>query len=272
MDQYFSNLDKFNCLMPNYPANGPRFEPDDKPYPILGIAVDILDHQDPMHQHIKGQLLYGISGCMQAVAQGRMTLLVPNKALWLPAGVPHKITAQGLVKYRSLYFDLDHFPNTPQQTHLIAVKPLLREMIDELCFIEEEKLDSQITLRLAHSCMDQIISPTPLNYSVPLTSHKIISKAINHIMTHPHTLLKPEAIANHIGTSSRNLNRLFKKELGLTCHQWQQQFKIIQALELLITTQSVSITADRLGFSSDSAFSIMFKRLMGKAPSYYIQK
>ncbi|MGJ3494367.1 AraC family transcriptional regulator [Piscirickettsia salmonis] len=256
--------------MPNYSTNSLHFEPDDKPYPILGIATDIFNHQDPIHQHVKGQLLYGISGSMQAIAQNSMTLLIPNKALWLPAKIPHKITTQGLLKYRSLYFDLDHFPNAPKHISLITVKPLLREMINELCFIEEKNLTYAVTLRLAQSCMDQIISAAPLSYSLPLSSHKLISKAISHIKSNSHVILNSDAIAHYVGTSSRHLNRLFKKELGLTCHQWQQQLKIIQALELLTTTQSVAITADRLGFSSSSAFNVMFKRLIGKVPSDYI--
>ena len=72
-----------------------------------------------------------------------------------------------------------------------------------------------------------------------------------------------------IGTSSRTLIRLFKKETGLSYRGWIQQMHIVLALSQLAQGQAISHIATLLGYTSTSAFSAMFKRHLGYSPQKF---
>ena len=72
-----------------------------------------------------------------------------------------------------------------------------------------------------------------------------------------------------IGTSSRTLIRLFRKETGLSYRGWIQHMHIVFALSQLAEGEAVSRIATSLGYASPSAFSAMFKRHLGYSPQNF---
>ena len=72
--------------------------------------------------------------------------------------------------------------------------------------------------------------------------------------------------------SERTLERLFHAEVGLSLGRWQQQVRLLHALQLLAGERSVTEVALRVGFESPSAFIAMFRRAMGTTPSRYFHE
>lgn len=72
--------------------------------------------------------------------------------------------------------------------------------------------------------------------------------------------------------SSRNLSRLFIKELGMNFSDWRIRLKLLEAIKRLGEQQSVKEIAFDLGYESSSSFIYMFKKYLGKTPSNYILK
>ena len=69
--------------------------------------------------------------------------------------------------------------------------------------------------------------------------------------------------------SERSLLRKFQQETGLSIGRWQQQLRVLAALEHLTVGRSVTETSLEVGFESVSAFIRSFKRVVGETPAAY---
>lgn len=81
-----------------------------------------------------------------------------------------------------------------------------------------------------------------------------------------------EELAHRLGMSQSNLKRIFSRycQIGVMCYY--RQMRMHRATELLQSGYSVRETAERLNFSSQSAFCNAFKRMLREAPSKYAQE
>ena len=112
-------------ILPDHP-----FDPDQLTGSVIGIASALGWHDSGLHQHQRHQLLFAQSGCMTMELEGRVCLLPPTRAAWLPAGTEHRILMRGVVAYRSLYFQ--PHPELPSTVEVLAINPLLHELIERM--------------------------------------------------------------------------------------------------------------------------------------------
>jgi AraC-like DNA-binding protein len=77
-------------------------------------------------------------------------------------------------------------------------------------------------------------------------------------------------LCRHIGLSFRQINRLFKKESGMTVYNYVLMKKIDSAKMMLLDTElTVNEISERLGYADPHYFSNLFKRKTGCSPSNY---
>lgn len=87
-----------------------------------------------------------------------------------------------------------------------------------------------------------------------------------HIMDN----MKISDIAENFSFSKEHIIRIFKKNYGITPHQYILQSKIRLAMIMLKTTDmSIEYISDKLNFSNSHHFSTQFKKIMGYKPSQY---
>ena len=80
--------------------------------------------------------------------------------------------------------------------------------------------------------------------------------------------LSPEFVARHVGLGTRQLERLFKAELGLSPAGFALQLRLANARQLLLHTRApVSDIALQCGFVNRSHFARSFRAAFGKTPS-----
>ena len=72
-----------------------------------------------------------------------------------------------------------------------------------------------------------------------------------------------------LGMGRRAFTRLFRQQTGLSFGAWRQQACLLIALPRLAAGEAVTTIALDLGYESPAAFTTMFKRLAGVAPSHY---
>ena len=65
--------------------------------------------------------------------------------------------------------------------------------------------------------------------------------------------------------------RSFKKQIGLTPHQFKMQNRIRKAQRLLRENKAITEVALIMGFCDQSHFNKWFKRIVGITPSQYIK-
>ena len=99
------------------------------------------------------------------------------------------------------------------------------------------------------------------------TSNGTVIEAVALMEAHLDAPLSPAALAKKLGSSQRQLERLFQKYLGCTPSQYNQGLRMERARSLLRQTdRSITEIAITCGFSSASYFSTVYQRYFGCLP------
>lgn len=235
--------------------------------PVSAYPRDYPDaaHQ-ASHRHREAQFLYAACGTMRVVTAQGAWVIPPTRAVWIPPRVEHEIFMVGEVRMRSLFIDPDLSPATLQQCCVLAVTPLLRELI--LRAVQgPEQAENPLIQKLM---LEEISALENLPLHVPMPQDRrlqAICRTLLQAPDHPHTL---EDWAQQVGASSRTLARLFQQQVQMNFNAWRQQLRLMEALPRLLAGESVHSVADSLGYGSTRAFSAMFCRLLGDTPRHYV--
>lgn len=96
-----------------------------------------------------------------------------------------------------------------------------------------------------------------------LTVHKLSKMA-------RHCGYNPQKLANRLNLTKRQLERVFKNELGRSPGDWVNEIRLLDSREMLITLQSIKEVSISLGFKQESHFCREFKRVHGITPREFI--
>jgi AraC-like DNA-binding protein len=97
-----------------------------------------------------------------------------------------------------------------------------------------------------------------------------IQWALNFIHAHYGDAISINQIARSACLSLYHFCRLFRKEVGMSCWQYLNNFRIIKAKQLLSETDlSITQICYETGFSSLTHFERVFKQIEGQTPSEY---
>ena len=242
----------------------------DLPRPIAAMAKNFASgSRTPPHRHKRAQLVFAAHGTMVVwTAQGSW-VVPPNRAVWMPAGTEHAIRMNGRVAMRTLYVRADLAAAMPAKCCVIAVSPLMRELIlraVELPLLYDEAGAAGRVMALILDEM-RVLPVLPLHLPWPEdTRLKRLCTAISGDPASPRTLA---GWGREVGASSRTLARLFRRETGMSFGAWRQQVRLVDALGRLANGQPVADVALDLGYQSPSAFTSMFRRALGHAPRRY---
>lgn len=231
--------------------------------PIVCIAYESMEHDSEWHAHQRTQLLYLTEGAVTLQTADRIGHLAPLQAIWLPAGLQHRAVMQGRFAYRSLYFDVQAYPDLPRAAVIIEVSPLLRELVVR---VTEWPADGALTdtrARLASVLLDELEAAPASPLYLPMPRLGTIANALVDDPSEQRTL---DEWADRVGASARTLARLFVRETGLTYVQWRTRCRLLVAQAQLAEGASITEVAHAVGYASDSAFIAMYRRLYGEPP------
>jgi AraC-like DNA-binding protein len=218
------------------------------------------------HTHKWDQLTYATQGVMSVVTAGSTWVVPPNRAVWVPAGVEHIEIYSGPVKARSLFIvpALCRFPRSG--CIAMNVSPLLRELI--LKAIEVGYLDDAVPTqsRLVDVILDQFeaLATVPIQLKSPTDPRA--QKIADWLEADPSLEDGLATLSHRAGASTRTMERVFRAETGVSFQQWRQRLRLIHALKLLASGESVTNVALEAGYSSTSAFIAMFRRELHTTP------
>ena len=119
---------------------------------------------------------------------------------------------------------------------------------------------TEILQRLA--CLDRARASAPVSDT--------IMRALTFAVQHLDKRVRIAQMATAAAASISTLDRVFRSKLKTTPHQWLERFKLYHACNRLrLTTTTISIIAERLGYHDVSDFSRVFKRVIGMSPQAY---
>jgi AraC-like DNA-binding protein len=233
---------------------------------LRGPAIVPLRHRERIdwHDHAEHQLVYPIRGVLHVSTSAGAWVVPPNRAVWIPAEVPHAHRAHGPTEMRSLVFARPVDPLGAHQPTVVTVGPLQREVIRTLT--GDDGLTARQRYHLQQVALDQLrrVDVLPLCLPTPTDPRLVALTALLH--DDPADGRPLRELGRVVGASERTLSRLFREQTGITFPQWRGQLRLHHALELLATGASVTQVATACGYRSASAFIEAFRHAFGETP------
>ncbi|MCM2413059.1 helix-turn-helix domain-containing protein [Streptomyces sp. RKAG290] len=230
-----------------------------------------LAHQERIdrHHHLEHQLICPSRGVLEVSTPLGMWAVPPHRAVWIPAGAEHSHRAHGPTELRALTFGHLDNPLRLDRPTVLAVTPLLREVV--ACLTDDTELagDQRQRRNLERVALDQLRRVEPLEVCLPAPADarlRDIARILRHDPADGRTLTE---LGKAVGSAPRTLSRLFRAETGMSFPQWRTQLRLHHALTLLASGGSVTTVAAACGYSGPSAFIQSFRHAFGTTPGSY---
>jgi len=246
-----------------------------------GRSVQVLASAYPrgtrldLHAHREAQLVFAAEGLMQVETPKGRWLVPPDRAVWVPARLPHAIDVLADIEMRSMYFQPRWLASRRAGEQLktefvVRVGPLLREVVLALF---DERSDHARAMRLAEVVVGELSHAGDPSTFMPMPADPKARQVAELLLKDAADSRDLEALARAVGVSGRTLSRLFPQETRLTFKVWRQRARIIAAIEMLgQPRQSIKRVATKLGFASTAAFSFAFRQVTGQTPTVFLSR
>src|SRR5438477_9672190 len=161
-------------------------DPEDYQSVALAIAAMAKDFvagfHVARHRHDRAQLVFAPSGVMQITAADGIWVVPPHRGLWIPAAVDHEIRCAGAVTMRTLYIRPDATSDLPRSVCVLAVPPLLRELILEAVKLPLDRLERDRDRRIMALILDELCALAVLPLHLPIPSDKRLGRICRAIL------------------------------------------------------------------------------------------
>jgi AraC-like DNA-binding protein len=227
------------------------------------------------HTHDLHQIEYAFHGAVEVESVLSHCLLPSQQAAWIPAGVEHRTTIRSSVRTISVFFDPRLVPEPGNRVRILAVPPVLREMMIYAGRWPISRPASDgvadayfVALgRLVSECLDD---EQPL--SLPTSTDPVLAGAMAWTRENLDSATVA-AVARQAGLSERSLRRRFDAGLGMPWRRYLLQARLLRAMALLAEPRpSILQVATTVGFENASSFNRAFRQWTGETPSAYRAK
>jgi len=223
-------------------------------------------------------LLYASTGAFHLEVGKVRWLLPPQRAAWVAAGTPLRLTGAGPGTTSSVLFGDNAIPRPAFVCRVFAVSALAREM---LLYAMRWGMDREpapdntanqtadyFFQSLASVCTE--LATQPDEFWLPQAQSVELQAALDYTLSHLGDPLTVIDVAQAVNVSERTLARRFAEETGMTWSQYLRRARLLRAMELLaaVAPQIIDI-AYAIGFTSISAFNHAFREFTGETPSGY---
>jgi AraC-like DNA-binding protein len=239
----------------------------ERPVTLIARDLQTAEHLLP-HTHPFGQLTHTRDGVIRVTAAGSSWIVPPSRAVWIAPGVVHAVTVLQPTRLRPVRILAERTPFPGEDCRVLEVSTLLRELIRALEQLPPAQASHRATL-LSELMLDELAASPALPMRVPLPRDKRLTTLCERLLDEPGATLTLADWARQAGASERTLARLFERELGMSFGQWRQQVRLAHAAPLIARGMPLARVAEELGYTSQSAFSHMFRKTFGCSPSAF---
>ncbi len=195
----------------------------------------------------------------------------PNRAVWIPAKVPHTITMSGVVAMRTLYLKPRLAKGPPRDCCVINVSALLKELILHACTLRTLKISMKWQEHLIAVILHQLEAMHAIPLQLPHLSDPRLKRIADILTGDPRDPRTLAQLCKETGAGKRSVERLFQQEIGMTFGKWRQQLRLMQSMRLLAEGAKVTHAALESGYATPSAFTSMFRKVLGITPRAYFR-
>ncbi|MFC8593127.1 AraC family transcriptional regulator [Streptomyces atroolivaceus] len=216
------------------------------------------------HRHDDHQIIYAGRGVLAVTTSEGSWVAPGTRAIWVPAGTVHGHRAYGEIDLHLVGLPATENPLALNTPTVLAVSPLLRELI--IAYTRAEDDDSPQRARLRAVLLDQLRASPQQPLHLPTPTAPLLRTLCASLQADPSDGRTLAELGREVGASGRTLSRLFRSDLGMTFPQWRTQVRLHRALVLLTERTPVTAVAHQCGWSSTSAFIDVFRRTFGHTP------
>lgn len=227
------------------------------------------------HSHDMHQIEYAINGVLEVETASAHHLLPPQQAAWSPAGAEHAITINSAVRTVTVMFDPLLIPQPGDQARVLAVPPVLREMMIyalrwPIARAEPDAVSDNFFATFAHIVSEALNHEAPL--SLPTSTDPLVAAAMAYTQNNLASITVGE-VSRAVGVSERTLRRQFTSMVGMPWRHYLHQARLLRAMVLLARPgQSVLRVSVAVGFDNVHAFARAFAQYCGESPSAYLRR
>lgn len=228
------------------------------------------------HFHDVHQIEYAIGGVVEVETASAHYLLPPQQAAWIPAGLEHQATMNPSVKTLAVMFDPELIPAPGDRARILAVSPLVREMMLYALrwpiyrgsgAADDDTASDTFFRTLANLVAEALDHEAPL--SLPSSDDPVVAAAMAYTKEQLQSVSLQE-VCRAVAVSERTLRRQFQSEAEMSWRTYLLHARMLRAMALLAApTQSVQQTATAVGFDSVGSFTRAFSQFCGETPSSY---
>ena len=234
--------------------------------PITAYAHDYpAGHRTTLHAHPRAQLLWAVSGVMRVETEAASFTLPPQRALFVPASMPHQVTMPGAVAMRALFISPDQAAGIALGA--IVVGPLLRALILRLAEEPPDWALDGAAPALCDLALRELRAAPRLALGVPAFRDPRLRRIAAALHDDPRDARTLDHYAELAGASPRTLERAFAREAGMSFGRWRTAARLAAAVPLLAEGQKLDRVAHAVGYASASSFAAAWRAAFGTTPA-----
>ena len=224
------------------------------------------------HSHDVHELEYACRGMVEVKTEAGHYLLPPHQAAWIPAGLAHQTTLHAGAQTLAVLFEPRLVPVAGDRVRIIAVSPLLREMMLysarwPISRSESGSAADAFFQTLGYVVAEALDDEKPLH--LPVSNDPIVTAITEYTRAHLDRVTVGD-VTRAVGVSQRTLRRIFSTHLGMSWRSYLLRARVLRSMTLLAESdRSVLEVSIAVGFDDVGAFGRSFARHCGETPSGY---
>jgi len=224
------------------------------------------------HRHPWIQFAYAAEGVLEVRTDAGRFVAPPQRGVWIPAGVAHRVVCAERTCVRSLYIGDAAQLAAPSRCRVLEVSPLLRELIRTFSSVPVDYAPGSADERLAAVLLDQLASAREVDLILPMPADLQLRQLCRSVQARPSHRIHLRVWSERFGVSEKTLSRRFLRETGLTYRVWDMRMRLLSALPGLERGERVTDVALACGYDSLSAFISAFAKLFDATPGEFFDR
>ncbi len=254
-------------------------------------AEDGTVHQVAYHAHPIYEMHFVMEGeCEFETSSGKKYLISKNQIIIIPYQKRHRITYESDIFSKMITeFEINLNPENESDFYRVFEQKILDvgvyDVTDEIVYIVQELIKNSTEKRneyksLVYAYLYAYLTETARlivgNTEIRRKSEygdPRVAEAVDYIKANITNNISSGDIAEKCFISTRQLVRIFLKNLGTTPSEYIRKCKVDYARRLLLETDiQISEIAEQLGFAEVTAFINFFRRYEGITPAKFRKK
>lgn len=236
------------------------------------LKLDLRSYGDERthHSHTHHQLVLPLQGKLSLVVEQTEGAVEGNWAATIPSGSLHGYFASD--KNRFLVADVPE-ALSPAFERLPCFVELDSALLHFIQFLHAQLAKGASSSRTKYQMLLLLIQLLQEHHGDKLKLDRRVSAAKQFIDDNFSKKITTAELATVAHLSARQLNELFRTQVGMTPHQYLIDLRMQESWRLLEQSElNIQRIADAVGYASLSSFSDRFARHFGKSPSYFRRK